>query len=467
MIRYAKACLTIAFLLIAMMVILPYAQAVLETGVKVTTKTASGTANFVTLANNDGFGGTVAGIGDIDNDGVEDIAVGANGDDTGGAGSNRGAVYIMLLNNDGTVKATSKIASGTANFVTLANNDRFGSSVAGIGDIDNDGVEDIAVGAFFDDTGNTNRGAVYIILLNNNGTVKATSKIASGTANFVTLVDLDNFGRSVAGIGDIDNDGVEDIAAGALLDDTGGANRGAVYIIRLNNDGTVKATSKIASGTTNFVTLVDVDQFGRSVDGIGDIDNDGVEDIAAGAIGDDTGGANSNRGAVYIIRLNSDSTVKATSKIASGTDNFVTLTNDDNFGVSVAGIGDINNDGVEDIAAGAYLDDTGNTDRGAVYIIRLNSDSTVKATSKIASGTANFVTLVDSDRFGASVAGIGDIDNDGVEDIAAGADLDDTGDTNRGAAYIIRIDALGSVPDVRPTPAPKLDPAPEPVPRPR
>ena len=155
----------------------------------------------------------MASLGDLDGDGVTDLAVGAMGDDTGG--SYRGAVHVLLLNANGTVKSSVKIASGTNGGPTLANGDRFGISVASLGDLDGDGVTDLAVGADSDNTGGYHRGAVYVLLLSANGTVKSSVKIASGTSGGPTLADGDLFGSSVAALGDLDGDGVTDLAVGA------------------------------------------------------------------------------------------------------------------------------------------------------------------------------------------------------------------------------------------------------------
>ncbi len=65
-------------------------------------------------------------------------------------------------------------------------------------------------------------------------------------ADGLILADDDEFGRSVTAPGDLDGDGVTDIAVGAPLDDTGGSNRGAVHVLFLNSDGTVKSSQKIA-----------------------------------------------------------------------------------------------------------------------------------------------------------------------------------------------------------------------------
>ena len=62
-------------------------------------------------------------------------------------------MHVLLLNANGTVKSSVKIASGTNGGPTLANYDAFGSSVASLGDLNGDGVTDLAVGAIGDDTG--------------------------------------------------------------------------------------------------------------------------------------------------------------------------------------------------------------------------------------------------------------------------------------------------------------------------
>ncbi len=185
------------------------------------------------LDNVDYFGRAWPGIGDLDGDGAEDIAVGAFRDDDDGA--DRGAVYVLFLNTNGTVKGEQKISSDTGGLTgPLDDLDRFGTSVSGVGDVDSDGVVDIAVGAFRDDDGGADRGAVYVLFLNTNGTVKGEQKISSDTGGLTgPLVNSDEFGASVTGLGDLDGDGIIDIAVGAFRDDDGGADRGAVYVLNL------------------------------------------------------------------------------------------------------------------------------------------------------------------------------------------------------------------------------------------
>lgn len=103
--------------------------------------------------------------------------------DDDGAG-NAGAVYIHLLNSDGTVKSTYKISETSADGLVLGASDYFGSSVAGVGDYNEDGVVDVAVGAMYDDhPSRSNAGAIYILYLASDGTVDSFDKIDYGSAN--------------------------------------------------------------------------------------------------------------------------------------------------------------------------------------------------------------------------------------------------------------------------------------------
>ncbi len=127
-----------------------------------------------TLGNSDSFGSSACSLGDLVGDGVGDLAVGANGDDDGGF--NHGTVWVLFLNTDGTVQSHQKISSTQGGFTgTLDNADYFGSSLAVLGDLDGDGVGDLAVGTISDD-GGFDRGAVWILFLNTDGTVKSYQK---------------------------------------------------------------------------------------------------------------------------------------------------------------------------------------------------------------------------------------------------------------------------------------------------
>jgi len=396
----------------------------------------SSTTNGPTLTDADYFGWSVANIGDLNNDGVNDIAVGAPYDDEGG--TSRGAVHIMFMNTDGSIDSTVEINSSTTNGPTLTNEAIFGWSVANIGDLDGDGVSDIAVGAPVTG-GGADGGAIHIVYMNTDGTPKSTVEINEDTANGPTLTNSDSFGSSVANIGDLDGDGVNDIAVGAYGDDEGGSGRGAVHIMYMNTDGSIDSTVEINSSTANGPALDDADYFGWSVADLGDLNNDGVNDIAVGAYGNDN-----EEGAVHIMYMNTDGSIDSTVEINSSTANGPALDVDDQFGVSVANIGDLDGDGVSDLAVGAPAG--GAVAVAAVHIIFMNTDGSIDSTVEINSSTTNGPTITDDDYFGSSVANIGDLDGDLVNDIAVGAYGDDEGGSGRGAVHIISM--VGSpVPD--------------------
>jgi len=389
------------------------------------------------LADLDQFGYSVANIGDLNGDGVQDLAVGAVGDD--GTSSNRGAVHIMFMNTDGSINSTAvEINDSTTNGPTLFDSDRFGDSVANIGDLDGDGVNDIAVGATGGGTG-TFQGAIHILFMDIDGSVKSTVEINSTTTNGPVLTNFDAFGKSVANIGDLNGDGVSDIASGG--NDEGGTASGEIHIMFMNTDGSINSTAlEINSSTPNGPVLNFIDAFGSSIANIGDLDGDGVQDLAVGATSDD--GTGSDRGAVHILFMNTDGSVKSTVEINDSTANGPVLDDNDEFGKSVANIGDLNGDGVSDIVVGTDFDDGGGNGRGTLHIMFMNTDGSVDSTVEINDSTTNGPVLADFDRFGRSVANIGDLNGDGVDDIAVGAHGDDgTGDF-KGAVHIINLNAI-------------------------
>jgi len=329
------------------------------------------------LDNDDQFGSSVTAMGDLNNDGVLDLVVGAPGDNDGGA--DRGALWVLFLNSDGTVNTEQKIAFELGGFTgVLDDNDRFGSSVANIGDLNGDGINDLAVGVALDDDGGSNRGAVWILFMNTDGTVASEQKISQDEGDFIgDLADNDMFGSSVTRIADLDGNGVNDLVVGASGDDSGGAERGAIWILFMNADGSVTAEQKISQNDGFFDgSLADGDEFGNSVTTLGDINQDGNDDIAVGARFSDDGG--NDRGAIWILFLDNDGSVNSSTKISDLQGNFQgTLVDGDQFGFALTSIGDLNADGIQDLAVTATGDEGNGIDRGAVWILflaRVESD---------------------------------------------------------------------------------------------
>jgi len=389
------------------------------------------------LDDGDQFGSAIASLGDLESDGVVDLAVGAPFDDDNG--NNRGAVWILFMDSDGRVDLERKISDDEGGFLgLLENDDEFGSAIANIGDLNNDGVVDLAVGAPGDDDGGDNQGAVWILFLDALGTVSQSQKISERAGGFAgNLSGDDKFGGAVANIGDLDLDGVTDLAVGSQYDDDGGNDKGAVWILFMNIDGTVKAQQKISDSVGNLDGNLDSDdRFGSAVAGIGDLNGDGVPDLAVGANQDSDGG--SNRGAVWILFMNTDGTVDSSEKISQTKGKFNGDLNDgDRFGSAIADIGDLDGDGVVDLAVGAPQDDDGGQDRGAVWILFMDSDGSVQSETKLSSDDNFDGNLSDGDQFGSAIADIGDLDGDGNTDLSVGAPLDNEGGTDRGAVWVL------------------------------
>ncbi len=335
------------------------------------------------LDNTDEFGTSVSSLGDLDGAGpsVLALAVGAAADDDGG--TNRGAVYVLFLDSAGLVLSFQKISDTAGNFTAIIDSaDEFGGGVVGLGDLDGAGPSAgaLAVATVGDDDGGLSRGAVYILFLNSAGSVLSFEKISDTAGNFTAVLEnADEFGSSIGTRGDLDGGGpsVASLAVGVIGDDDGGADRGAVYVLFLSSAGTILSHQKISATQGNFTaTLDNLDEFGGSVAGLGDLDGGGsaAAALAVGVIGDDDGGP--GRGATYVLFLDSAGSVLSQQKISDTASNFSgTLDDGDEFGTSVAALGDLDGLGsgtsAQVLVIGASFDDDGGTDRGGVWEVFL------------------------------------------------------------------------------------------------
>jgi flagellar hook capping protein FlgD len=356
----------------------------------------------------------------------------------------------------GSLLSQSKINNSTLPG-QIDDGDELGDSVANLGDLDGPGpsVVALAVGAVNDDDGGAHRGAVYILFLNAAGSVLSYQKISLTQGGFIGTLDQgDELGGAVTSLGDLDGPGPSKIAiaVGAAHDDDGGLDRGAIYILFLNSAGMVLSQQKISDTEGNFTgTLLDADEFGGSLAGLGDLDGPGgsVAALATGAVYDAGGGF--DRGAVYILFLNSNGTVSSHRKIADSQGGFTgTLGNGDNFGEDVAPLGDLDGPGasVLALAVGTVGDGDGGSHRGAVYILFLWTNGTVISHQKISSTKGNFTgPLLNDDNFGTAVASLGDLDGPGpsAAALAVGAGSDDGLGLDRGAVYILLLNNTGTV----------------------
>jgi len=409
---------------------------------------------FLPIGQQDQFGRSVTCLGDLDGDGIQDLAVGAHGDDDGGTlgnDSNVGAVWILFMRPDGTPKSVAKISKTRGDFHgDISDGDEMGRAIGAIGDLDGDGVPDLAVGSAKDGDGGARRGALFILFLNRDGTVKSHQKISATEGGFDAPLDnFDQFGRAMAPLGDFDGDGVTELAVGAPFDDDGGTQRGAIYVLFMRSDGTVKSWQKISDTAGGFEgVLVNWDIFGFSLACLGDLDLDGTVDLVTGAPKDQDAGW--RHGAVWVLFLKPDGTVKAHQKISDAAGNFTgPFTTEDEFGTGVACLGDVNGDSIPDIGVGAILYDEVGMDHGACWVLFLKRDGTVKGYQKLNELHGGFTGPLDEhDWFGSAVAGPGDLNGDGVADLVVGCRFDDDGGGNKGAIYVLMLQGSAVTPPV-------------------
>jgi hypothetical protein len=340
----------------------------------------------------DQFGISVSGAGDVNGDGFDDLIVGARLDD-----------------NNGVDSGSARVFSGATGAILYTFNgdsagDEFGFSVSGAGDVDGDGFDDFVVGAWLDD---------------NNGPDSGSARVFSGATGAVLYTfngdsAVDQFGVSVSGAGDVDGDGFDDLIVGARFDDNNGGDSGSARVF----SGATGAILYTFNGDSAG------DEFGYSVSGAGDVDGDGVDDLIVGAFADDNNGPRSGSARVFsgatgaiLYTFNGDSAV-------------------DQFGVSVSGAGDVNNDGFDDLIVGALTDDNNGFNSGSARVF------------SGATGAILYTFNGDSagDQFGISASGAGDVNNDGFDDLIVGAFLDDNNGTDSGSARVFLSVPLPSAP---------------------
>jgi hypothetical protein len=352
--------------------------------------------------------------GDINGDGIIDLVIGARSDDDGQ--TDAGAIYIVFMNSDGSVQSNQKISMLEGGFnESLLENNFFGYGVAGIGDYDGDDIPDIAVSA----PATANR-AIYIIHLNSDGTVK----------NYVKNSNI--IAQGLSAIGDINNDGRIDLVACNPNSNTGGTARGSIDILFLDNTSQVIAdrTVTIGSGNGGFGQgLEDNDRFGgREVAMLGDLDDDGTQEMAVGAFMSDGG-----KGAIWMLSLDSNtynvvSKLKITEGLGGFSDELTTGANPNgtsgaSFGHALCRVGDLNGDGVPDLMTGANQQN-----EGWGYILYLNADKTVKTFTRINNMDGGFgLVLGSEERFSRSISFVGDLRGDGTVAVNYGGGAGGTG----------------------------------------
>ncbi len=339
------------------------------------------------LAKGDYFGRSVASAGDVDADGVDDIVIGADGDDR----TDRDAGSIRIVSGK-----TGKII-----WTVLGNSigDFFGYAVDGAGDVNADGYADVVVGAYGDDPQNQlDAGSAYVV----------SGKTGQIIHTFHGTAVEDRLGFSVAGAGDFDADGYDDVIAGGWSHRLPGAPTAGFARIHSGKTGAI---------LLNIDGLATSEYFGFSVGGAGDVDLDGYDDVVVGAPGVSSSFKNGGVARVYAGNANQTKKLLYTFKGQSAF-SF--------FGMTVGTLGDVDGDYHSDIMVSSLFDSRNGANLGSLDVY---SGKT---------GTLLYTVYGENpfNFFGYSAAGGSDVNADGVNDFIVGAPLASGVAPVSGAAYV-------------------------------
>ncbi len=354
------------------------------------------------------FGTSVEVLGDLDGDGVVDLAVGAPGDDKNGEYA--GVVWILFLNSDGTVKSEQKITAGEGGLdVDLFDGRqyaRFGFKLAKIRDLDGDGSPELVVadkrGTF---AGNSSQ--TWVLFLEHNGEVRDYRIIETFQE------------AHVAPIGDFNKDGFDDIVWESFGNTGEGGTHGTTFVALLGQDGLIqkKLATRIGLGAEGGAAA-------GGCEAAGDLDGDGMPELVC---------ADTDRG-FAVHHLSGDGVSQSASKydlewccVLQPRGSF------DRHGPFFAE-GSKRSTILSSIIVGLPI---ANSWQGAVFRAFLNSSGDVRSIQRIDTTVPGLLEQVEEgSRFGRDVA-VADLDGNGLEEIFVGARTDDGEGFDRGAVWIV------------------------------
>lgn len=408
-----------------------------------------------------GFGGALAGPGDLDLDGVPDLLVGAD------RYYRTSALFTLFLASDGSVLSTTKVSWSAGGFAGVTPESApLANALAALGDLDGDGELDFAMGtcrpqaycftpippffSCFDKPG-----SAWIAGIRSDGTVGEEKRVTDGSGGIGPLDPNDGFGSAVTRLGDLDGNGLADLAIGAPFDDGPGSDQGSVWIAFLepapaHGPALRRAPGALGTRTTSAPpsTLLKLSNesggiptplhahsyAGSAVAAIGDLDDDGNQDLALGTPGMDNG-TTLEAGGFRILFLDEHGTVGSESLVTAT--QFATAFDFGRFAWSLAALGDHDGDGVEDLAVAC-------PEANFVWIALMNIDGSLASSVRISDALPEPFLGNIYNSYGSGLADIGDIDGDGVDDLA----LLDAGGLefeNSNVLFVVFLNANGTV----------------------
>jgi hypothetical protein len=355
-------------------------------------------------------GWSVDTLGDVDGDGWEDLIVGVPADSTYASAS--GAAFVV----PGPISADEELGSAGIAILGTTASEQVGWSVAGAGDVDNDGYDDVLVGAY---GRSSSKGAAFL----------AYGPFTS--VHYSTTMDItmpgeatgDEAGCAVAGLGDVDGDGNDDIIVGAQAESSAGSETGAAYVLY----GPIGTTYTLGYADAKLTGESDWDNAGYSVSSAGDVDGDGNDDILVGSRWEDSGGTAA--GACYLIT----GPVTGTASLSTAQAKLIGSAANEAAGSSVAGIGDLDGDSYGELLVGAEGHASLGTNTGAAFVVLGPLTGTLALTDQ---AWATIQSEAVGDKLGYAVAAGRDMDGDGVPDVVLGAPYEDGNGTSSGGAFL-------------------------------
>ncbi|MFO0877699.1 MAG: Ig-like domain-containing protein [Gemmataceae bacterium] len=393
-------------------------------------------------------GGSISG-GDINGDGFDDLLIQSP------PKSNGSDVYVVFGKASGwsaTQALNSTFLNGTNGFTLTqpSATDYLSLVLANAGDVNRDGFDDIILGDRSFAPGGVMTGSAFLIFGKASGWA-ATQQIDNSFLNGTNGVRLDGMavddrtGFSVAGAGDVNGDGFDDVLIGAYGADNNDQLSGSAYVVFGKTTWSATLDLGNLNGTDGFRLdgRGQGDQAGYLVARAGDVNGDGFDDVLVSAGVSTVGGT--GRGSTYVV-FGKASGWSATLNLGTlnGTNGFRLdgANSNDRTGISADGVPDINGDGFDDLLIGSYRIDGNGVDSGAVYVVYGKASGWAAAatlTGSFVNGTAGFrlVGQAAGDYAGFTVSSAGDVNGDGLGDFLITAPRTDNGGTDKGSVYLV------------------------------